>query len=60
MDLSLTSLLSLYFPPLLPPESADLDVSITMQTAAAIGLGLLYMSSCNNFMIEVMLNEIGE
>lgn len=59
MDLSLISLLSLYFPPLLPPDSVDLDISTMIQTAAVIGLGLVYMSSCNRFMIELMINEIG-
>ena len=59
MDLPLISLLSLYFPPLLPPDSVDLDVSVMIQTAAVVSLGLVYMNSSNRFMIELMINEIG-
>lgn len=46
---SLVGLLSIYFSPLLPPGSADMEVSQTIQTAALQGLGLLYMQSANRW-----------
>ncbi len=44
---SLVSLLAIYFPPLLPPGCADMEISQSMQTAALTGIGLLYMASAN-------------
>ena len=60
MNLSTASLLSIFFPPLLPPGSADLETSVLMQTAAMMGIGLLYMNSCNRFMVETLLKQIGK
>lgn len=60
MDRGTASTFSIFFPPLLPPDSADLETSVLMQMAAAVSLGLLYMGSCNRFMMETMLNQIGE
>jgi hypothetical protein len=59
MDLSTASLLSVFFPPLLPQGAADLEITTLMQTAAMISLGLLYMKSCNRYMAQIMLKEIG-
>ena len=60
MNLSTASLFSIFFPPLLPPGAADLEISILMQTAAMMGLGLLYMGSCHRYMVETMLKQIGK
>lgn len=59
MDLPTASLLSIFFPPLLPVGSADLEISVLMQTSAMLSLGLLYMGSHNRFMVQTMLKEIG-
>ena len=60
MNLSTSSMLAIFFPPLLPPDSADMEVSMLMQTAAVAGLGLLYMESSNRFLVETLLKEIGK
>ena len=59
MSTSLVSLLAIYFPPLLPMGAADMEISHTIQTAAMVGVGLLYLASGNRRMVEVMLREIG-
>jgi len=59
MSTSLLSLLTIYFPPLLPLGAADMEISHTMQTAAMMGVGLLYLASGNRHMVLVMLREIG-
>ena len=59
MSTSLVSLLAIYFPPLLPMGAADMEISHTIQTAAMVGVGLLYLASGNRHMVEVMLREIG-
>lgn len=59
MSTSLVSLLAVYFPPLLPMGAADMEISHTIQTAAMVGVGLLYLASGNRHMVEVMLREIG-
>ena len=56
---SLISLLSIYFPPLLPHGSADLEVAHSIQTAALVGVGLLYLGSAHRHMVEVALRQIG-
>lgn len=55
----LISLLSIYFPPLLPHGSADLEVTHSIQTAALVGIGLLYLGSAHRHMVEVALRQIG-
>ena len=59
MSTSLVSLLTIYFPPLLPLGAADMEISHTMQAAAMMGVGLLYLGSGNRHMVQVMLREIG-
>lgn len=56
---SLISLLSIYLPPLLPHGAADLEVSHSMQIAALVGVGLLYLGSTHRHMVEMALKEIG-
>lgn len=59
MNLSMASMLTIFFPPLLPEGSVDMENPILMQTAAMMGLGLLYLGSCHRFMAETMLRQIG-
>ncbi|KAJ2658380.1 Anaphase-promoting complex subunit 1 [Coemansia sp. RSA 1200] len=59
MDGSLSKILSLHIPNLLPPGSAEMMLlSYGMQAAAMLGLGLLYMKSQNRRMADVMLQEL--
>ena len=55
----LISLLSIYFPPLLPHGSADLEVTHSIQTAALVSIGFLYLGSTNRHMVEMALRQIG-
>ncbi|KAJ1664368.1 Anaphase-promoting complex subunit 1 [Coemansia sp. RSA 1646] len=59
MDTSLSKILSLHIPNLLPPGSAEMMLlSYGTQAAAMLGLGLLFMKSQNRRMAEVMLHEL--
>ncbi|PIA18429.1 hypothetical protein COEREDRAFT_13970 [Coemansia reversa NRRL 1564] len=56
---SVSKILSLHIPNLLPPGSSELMLlSYGTQAAAMLGLGLLFMRSQNRRMVEVMLREI--
>ncbi|KJE88360.1 hypothetical protein CAOG_000022 [Capsaspora owczarzaki ATCC 30864] len=57
MDPFVTRMLTVHFPPLLPSNSSDLEISTTVQSAAAIGFGLLYQRSANRRIADVLLNE---
>ena len=59
MAVSIIRLLSIYFPPLLPHGSADLEVMHSVQTAALVGVGLLYLGSAQRHMVEMALRQIG-
>ncbi len=59
VSLPLSSLLAIYFPPLLPHGSADMEIPSSIQTTAMLGLGHVYRASGNRHMAEVMLKEIG-
>lgn len=58
MDTNITKLLSVHITGLLPPGSADLNISPLVQTAGIMGIGLLYSNTQHRRMTEVMLNEI--
>ncbi|KAJ2160863.1 Anaphase-promoting complex subunit 1 [Coemansia sp. RSA 552] len=59
MDNSVSKILSLHIPNLLPPGSSELMLlSYGTQAAAILGLGLLFMQSQNRRMVEVMLHEL--
>ncbi|KAJ2778516.1 Anaphase-promoting complex subunit 1 [Coemansia interrupta] len=59
MDASVSKILSLHIPTLLPPGSSELMLlSHGTQAAAMLGLGLLFMGSQNRRMSEVMLGEL--
>ncbi|KAJ1750221.1 Anaphase-promoting complex subunit 1 [Coemansia sp. RSA 1821] len=59
MNSSVSKILSLHIPNLLPPGSSELMLlSYGTQASALLGLGLLYMQSQNRRMVEVMLHEL--
>ena len=47
MQRSISSILSIFLPPLLPFGAADMEISQTIQTAALTSMGLLYLGSGN-------------
>lgn len=58
MDTTVTKLLSVHVTRLLPPGSAELNLSPLTQTAGIMGIGLLYAKTQHRRMSEVMLSEI--
>jgi len=58
MDATITRLLSVHVTRLLPPGSADLNITPLTQTAGIMGIGLLYANTQHRRMTEVMLSEI--
>lgn len=60
MDRSVSKMLCLHIPSLLPPPFAELEVAASNQTASLIGIGLLYRASGHRLMTEFLLNEIGK
>ena len=53
-------MLCLHVPALLPPGFLEnMEIHSLTQTAAVMGLGLLYQGSANRLMCEVLLSEIG-
>ncbi|GBC06091.1 hypothetical protein RclHR1_06610014 [Rhizophagus clarus] len=59
MDTEITRFVAVHVTALLPPKSNSLNVSPLVQSAALLGIGLLYMNTCNRHMSQVMLGEIG-
>ncbi|KAG9468650.1 hypothetical protein GDO78_022271 [Eleutherodactylus coqui] len=59
MDISITRLLSIHIPALLPPTSTELDVPHNVQVAAVIGIGMVYQGTAHRHIAEVLLAEIG-
>ncbi|KAG9285902.1 hypothetical protein G9A89_013327 [Geosiphon pyriformis] len=59
MDTQTTKFVGVHVPALLPPKSTSLNVSALTQTAAVLGIGLLYLGTCHRRMAQVMLGEIG-
>ncbi|KAJ2805316.1 Anaphase-promoting complex subunit 1 [Coemansia guatemalensis] len=56
---SVSKILSLHIPNLLPPGSSELMLlSYGTQAAAILGIGLLFMRSQNRRMVEVILREL--
>jgi anaphase-promoting complex subunit 1 len=58
-DLLITKVLSLHTHALLPLGSMELNASPMIQSAALVGLGLVYVGSKNIRMAEIALQEIG-
>ncbi len=59
MDAGIAKLLSIHIPSLHPPSSTDLEVPPNVQTAALLGIGLLYQGTAHRRMTELLLSEIG-
>lgn len=58
MDNKLTKVLSVHSVALLPLGANDLNVSIPIQTAGLIGIGLLYLETQHRRMSEILLDQI--
>ena len=58
-DQSVSKMLCLHIPSLLPPSFATMEVAPPARTAAVAGIGLLYMGSGHRLMTEFFLGEIG-
>jgi len=58
-DPSISKMLCLHIPSLLPPSFIPMDLASTVQAAAVAGIGLLYQGSSHRLMTEFLLNEIG-
>ena len=52
-------MLCLHVPALLPPGFAEIELPSLVQTAALLGIGLLYQGSAHRLMTEMLLAEIG-
>ncbi|EKX35535.1 hypothetical protein GUITHDRAFT_118345 [Guillardia theta CCMP2712] len=59
MDEAVFRMLYVHIPSLHPANYPDLEVASPVQTAAIMGLGLLYMGSKHRRICEVLLAEIG-
>ncbi|KAJ1475245.1 hypothetical protein T484DRAFT_3643923, partial [Baffinella frigidus] len=59
LDESVFKMLYVHVPSLHPPSYPDLEVSSSVQTAAVLGIGLLYQGSKHRRVAEVLLHEIG-
>lgn len=59
MDAQISRMLHLHLTNRHPAGYPDLEISMTVQTSALIGLGLLYQESGSKPMMEMLLNEIG-
>lgn len=58
MNTKLTKVLSVHLAALLPVGSNDLNVSMLVQTAGLVGIGLLYYNTQHRRMTEILLSEI--
>jgi anaphase-promoting complex subunit 1 len=59
-DISVSKMLCLHIPSLIPQHFNAIDVASTVQTAAVTGCGLLFQGSSHRMMTEFLLNEIGK
>ena len=59
-DVSVSKMLCLHIPSLIPQHFSSIDVASTVQTAAVAGAGLLYQGSSHRMMTEFLLNELGK
>eukprot|EP00761_Pharyngomonas_kirbyi_P009570 gb/GECH01009587.1/.p1 GENE.gb/GECH01009587.1/~~gb/GECH01009587.1/.p1 ORF type:complete len:1896 (+),score=464.93 gb/GECH01009587.1/:1-5688(+) len=56
-DMSATKTLTLHIPSLISGQG-DMEVSTEVQTAALIGVGLVYQGTAHRFMTELLLSEL--
>lgn len=59
-DISVSKMLCLHIPSLIPQHFSSIDVASPVQAAAVAGAGLLYQGSSHRMMTEFLLNEIGK
>jgi hypothetical protein len=59
-DPSVSKMLCLHIPSLLPASFTAMDVAGPAQAAAVAGIGLLYQGSSHRLMIEFLLEEMGK
>ena len=61
MHAAIAKMLCLHIPALHPPTFTELELEVpaVVQTAALLGVGLLYQGSAHRLMTEVLLGEIG-
>jgi anaphase-promoting complex subunit 1 len=59
-DPSVSKMLCLHIPSLLPPSFTPMDIATPVQAAAVAGIGLLYQGSAHRLMTEFLLNEISQ
>lgn len=59
MDAMTSKMLFLHIPARHPASYPELELSTSVQTAALMGVGLLYMGSSHRLMTEILLEEIG-
>ncbi|KAF8335694.1 uncharacterized protein EI90DRAFT_2969281 [Cantharellus anzutake] len=57
-DSDITRILTIHMRPLLPPDSAELGIPLGAQSAALMGLGLLYLGTMDRAMADVALEEM--
>merc|ERR1719424_355042 len=60
-DPAIAKMLCLHIPALHPPTFTELELEVpaVVQTAALLGIGMLYQGSAHRLMTEVLLGEIG-
>lgn len=58
LERSVSKMLCLHIPSLLPPPFAEFSVPASTQTAALLGLGILYRGTGHRLMTELLLTEI--
>lgn len=59
-DMSVSKMISLHIPSLIPQHFSAIDVASPVQTAAIAASGILFQSSSHRMMTEFLLNEIGK
>lgn len=58
-DISVSKMLCLHIPSLIPQHFSAIDVASPVQASAVSGAGLLFQGSSHRMMTEFLLNEIG-
>lgn len=58
MDSSISKMLFLHLPTRHPAGYPEIEIAPLVQTAALIGLGLLYQGSCQKAIIDILVQEI--
>lgn len=59
-DLSVSKMLCLHIPSLIPQHFSAIDVASCVQAAAIVGAGLLFQRSSHRMMTEFLIDEIGK